>query len=362
MSPIRVAIIGGGHLGKIHTRLLLQQKGIRVVAVAEQNPAARQQISNDFSLPTVADYKALIPEIEAAVIATPTRTHFEIASDLIPHGIHLLIEKPLTDSAATAQTLAEMADRYHSIIQVGHVERFNPAFREALNHIGQPKFVTANRLSGYTFRSTDIGVVHDLMIHDIDLVNNMFNGPLIETRATGISIFGGQEDIAQARLHFACGGVANLAASRCSFKNERSLQIFGTEGYASVDLAEGKLIVVSIPDPILSRKIDFQNLQIAEQNYIRTHLFDSILPKQEITVEKINAIEQEQENWLEAIRFGFPPRISVESGRQAVEIAQHILESLASHRWSQTEPATTGPYSLMPQRKPATVTLERKAA
>jgi predicted dehydrogenase len=355
-------VIGGGHLGKIHTRLLLQQKGVQFVAVAEPNPLARQQISDEFSVKSVANFESLISEIDAAVVATPTRTHFDIASEFIQHRVHLLIEKPLTDSVSAAQALVELADRFRCTVQVGHVERFNPAFVEALTHLGQPKLVVANRFSGYTFRSTDIGVVHDLMIHDIDLVNSMFGGHLIETRATGISIFGSHEDIAQARLQFSCGGVATLAASRCSFKNERTLQIFGTDGFASVDLANGTLTVVAIPEAMQERKIDFQNMGSAEQAYVRANLFEAILPKREITVEKCNAIQHEQEDWLDAIKFGQAPRVPVTSGSQAVQIAQTVLDSLASHRWSQTEPATTGPFSVLPKKKTASISSGRKAA
>lgn len=360
--PIRIAVIGGGHLGKIHSRLLLQQKGVKLVAIAEPNPLVRQQLSAEFQLETVADFRSLISQIDAAVIATPTRTHFAIASELIASRIHLLIEKPLTDSVSDAESLVELADRFGCVVQVGHVERFNPALGEALSHVGQPKLVVANRFSGYTFRSTDIGVVHDLMIHDIDLVNSMFSGQLVETRATGISIFGSHEDIAQARLQFSCGGVATLAASRCSFKNERTMQIFGTDGYASLDLGNGTLTVVTIPEPMQERKINFQNVSAVEQAYIRANLFETILPKREITVEKCNAILHEQEDWLDAIKFGQTPRVPVWSGSEAVQIAQTILDSVATHRWSQTEPATTGPFSIVPRRSAVPVVPTRKAA
>lgn len=345
---LRLAVIGAGHLGKIHTRLLLQQ-GLQLIGVADPSRLARQQVEQEFGLPTFENYRDLVGQIDAAVIATPTRTHFDIASHLLQQRVHLLIEKPMTDSVAAAQQLTSLADRFGCFVQVGHCERFNPAFREALTLVGQPKFVIANRLGGYTFRSTDIGVVHDLMIHDIDLVNSMFPGHLIDSRAIGFSIFGGHEDMAQARLQFSCGGVANLSASRCSFQNERSLQIFGTRGFASVDLANSKVTSVSVPENIRNRNTNFLEFNAAQQAHVRANLFQSVLPKIEVAIEKTNAILDEQQDWLASIRFREKPKISAEIGAQAVELAQSVLDSLAAHRWSQFDPASTGPLCLVPR-------------
>ena len=154
------------------------------------------------------EYQELIGHIDAAVVATPTRFHYDVASELLKHGIHTLIEKPLTDDVTTSREIVSLADRSGCVVQVGHVERFNPAFETAISKVGTPKFIQAARQSTYTFRSTDIGVVHDLMIHDIDLVNSIVNGSLVDTRAIGFSMFGGHEDMAQARLQFSCGAVA----------------------------------------------------------------------------------------------------------------------------------------------------------
>ena len=189
MSKLRVAVVGAGHLGKIHARLLSTQTDVELVGIADPSPAAQQQVLDQVETLAVSDFRKLIGKIDAAVVATPTRMHFEIASQLLTEKIHTLIEKPLTDSVSDAQELVHLADRNNCVVQVGHVERFNPAIQAALKLVGQPKFIQATRMSGYTFRSTDIGVVHDLMIHDIDLVNSMFPGDPSETRATGMSIF-----------------------------------------------------------------------------------------------------------------------------------------------------------------------------
>jgi predicted dehydrogenase len=346
-NGLRIGVIGAGHLGKIHARLLKTQKEADLVFVADPSPGAQQAIIDELDTRTVSDYRKALDEIDAAVIATPTRTHYDIASELLERGIHTLIEKPLTDSVTDAQRIVDLADRHDCVVQVGHVERFNPAIQAALKKIGEPKFISSTRMSGYTFRSTDIGVVHDLMIHDIDLVNSMFAGKLVETRAIGMSVFGHHEDLAQARLHFSCGGVANLTASRCSFQNDRGMQIFGTEGFASINLAESKVTLVSVPGWLKQRKYDVLDTTPEQQAFIREQLFNKILPKTELKIPTTNAILSEQKDWISAIRNGDTPKITAEQGRQAVEIAQSVLDSLAAHRWSQKDPATTGPFSLV---------------
>lgn len=350
MNRLRIAVIGAGHLGKIHARLVASINEAQLVAVAEPNQTAQKSVSEflPHDVEIVADYRKLIGQIDAAIVATPTRTHFDIASELLPAGIHTLIEKPLTDSISDAQAIVDMAHRHDCVVAVGHCEQFNAAIGKAAQEVGVPKFIQAARLSGYTFRSTDIGVIHDLMIHDIDLVNSMFPGHLVESRASGISVFGHHEDIAQARLQFSCGGVANLTASRCSFSPERSIQIFGTDGFARVNLANHQVDLVRVPSWIRQREIDFESITAAQKEFVREHLFTNVLTQQQTEVEPVNAILSEQQDWIDAIVNGSGPRVSAEQGRQAVEIAQSMLDSIAMHCWSQQGPTMTGPLATPP--------------
>ena len=343
MSQLRVAVIGAGNLGRIHARLMSQHRGVNLVAVADPSKAACDQIAESIDTKTIEDYHELIGHIDAAVVATPTRSHFSVASDLLKNGIHTLIEKPLTDSISTAQDLASLADRSNRVVQVGHVERFNPAFEVAIAKVGTPKFIQAARTSSYTFRSTDIGVVHDLMIHDIDLVNSIVEGALLDTRAIGFSMFGGNEDMAQARLQFSCGAVANLTASRCSFSPERSMQIFGTDGFAKIDFTESKVTFVQVPSWMKNREIDFFNLTEDQKQFVRDSLFDNVLPTEEIVVERNNAILQEQADFIAAIRDDLQPRIPASQGAKAVEVAQSVIDSLSSHQWQSGLAESTGP-------------------
>ena len=348
MNPLRIAVIGAGNLGKIHARLLAQNPAAQLVGVADPSPAAQSAIMEQVSVPVVGDYKDLIGDIDAAVVATPTRFHFDVASELLAAGKHTLIEKPVTDSVEDALHLSNLAESTGAVVQVGHVEQFNPAFAKGLESIGTPKFIQASRMSGYTFRSTDIGVVYDLMIHDIDLVNSILGGEVVDTRAIGFSVFGKNEDMAQARLQFSSGAVANLTASRCSFSAERSMQIFGTDGFAQIDFTNSKVTTIVVPSWIRDREMDFFNLTSDQQAFIRDSLFEGVLKRQEVEVPRSNAIEAEHNDWIHAIQTGAKPRIDARQGMQAVEIAQGVLNSLNTHRWEQGNLAMTGPLAKLP--------------
>ncbi|QEG24159.1 Gfo/Idh/MocA family oxidoreductase [Mariniblastus fucicola] len=347
MSQLRVAVVGAGNLGRIHAKLLGEHRGVNLVAVADPSPEACDRIAETIDTKTISDYQDLIGHIDAAIIATPTRFHHQVASDLLGHGIHTLIEKPITDSVSTANDIVSLADRTGCIVQVGHVERFNPAFETAISKIGTPKFIQASRTSTYTFRSTDIGVVHDLMIHDIDLVNSIVGGSLVDTRAIGFSMFGGNEDMAQARLQFSCGAVANLTASRSSFSAERSMQIFGTDGFAKIDFTESKVTFVRVPSWMKNREVDFFNLSEPQKQFVRETLFDNVLPMEEVVVERNNAILQEQADFIAAIRDNLQPRVPAIHGALAVEVAQSVIDSIASHQWQPGTAASSGPLPMV---------------
>lgn len=343
-SKVKVAVIGGGHLGKIHTRILQANESVELVAVVEPSPLAQQAIIDQFDVEVVCDYKKIVDEIDAAVVATPTRFHFDIAEDLLGRGIHTLVEKPLTDCVSDAQALVLRAKETGAVASVGHVERFNPAIRSALKLVGEPKFIQASRTSGFTFRSTDIGVVHDLMIHDIDLVNSMFGGDVEMVHATGASVLSDFEDLSQAVVRFACGGVANLTASRCSPMAERTFEIFGTDGYAKVDLANSKVSFVKVPSWIKERRYNLMDITSDQQVFIRDNLFSKILPMSEIDVPRANAIEDEQNDWLAAIKTGNPPTVSLQQGAEAVAIADRVIKSIATSAWNQKP--TVGPKGI----------------
>ena len=234
---IRLAVIGAGYLGRIHARLAQQVETIELIGVVDPLPEARRLAQEVCQAPILADYHELIGHIDAAVVATPTRFHHRVSLDLLEHGIHLLIEKPLSTTVAEADEVLAAARRQGAIVQVGHIERFNPAWNQAdvVPLLRSPKYIDATRTSGYTFRSTDIGVVLDMMIHDLDLVLHFANSPVRQVQALGISVLGDHEDVAKARLEFANGCVANLSASRVSYQPVRQMQVWSEHGCVTVD-------------------------------------------------------------------------------------------------------------------------------
>ena len=332
-EPIRVAVIGAGHLGRIHAKLIQQVDGAKLVGIAEPSPSAQRTMIESYDCEIVSDYHKLLNGIDAAIVATPTRSHFEIAENLLSQGIHLLIEKPLTACPYKAKRLVDLAEEKNSVLSVGHCEQFNPAIRYAMDLVGQPRFIQSTRASGYTFRSTDIGVVHDLMIHDIDLVSSAFGSELSDCRACGMTVFGGFEDMAQARLQFSCGAIAMLTASRCSFQAERSLQVFGTDGFATVNMTDHSVRSIRYPGWMKKEGFDFQAATSQQQEYIRDNLFTRILPVEEVQPTKLNAILEEQKQWIDCIKSGSEMVNTGQSAARAVQIADQVLHQIESHDW-----------------------------
>jgi predicted dehydrogenase len=215
---LRVGVVGAGHLGTIHARLVRTIDDVQLVGIADPDAAARERIAAEIETDVCADHRQLIGRIDAAILAAPTDHHYWIGMELAEAGIHLLVEKPLALTVAEADALVRATRSRNLILQVGHVERFNPAFTAAAARLQRPRFIDAVRASGYTGRSTDVGVVLDLMIHDIDLVLSLVPSEVVEVEAVGTAVLGPHEDLAHARLRFANGCLANLSASRVSYE------------------------------------------------------------------------------------------------------------------------------------------------
>ncbi len=343
MNRLRLAIIGGGHLGHIHTKLASSIDEVELVAVVDPSAEARQRIESEFGIEVLADHRDVVDKIDAAIVAAPTQLHHSIGMDLLDHDVHLFVEKPLAISVEQAEQLVEKSEQKGLILQVGHVERFNPAFTAAEPKILNPKYFEATRTSGYTFRSTDIGVVLDLMIHDLDLVLTLAESRVVEVYALGISVLGMHEDMAQARLHFQNGAVANLTASRCNYSSQRTMQVFSESGHASIDFGENIAYVVQPNEKLLRREIDFLSMTADQKQFVRDNLFSEYLPIELLLVESRNAILEEQYDFVDTIQSGGAP---VVDGRQALEVltvAERILGKIAAHQWSGLDSGPAGP-------------------
>lgn len=333
MQPVKVAIVGAGKLGGYHANLTSKLEEFEVVAVADPFAASRETLAEKTGTRAVADISEVIDSIDAAVVATPTATHSVVVERLLDAGKHVLVEKPIAPTSAEADRMVAAADRSGTTLQVGHVERFSPALVAAGDTLQNPRFIQAVRTSGYTFRSTDIGAVLDLMIHDIDLVLSMADSEVTDVTAVGTSVLGGHEDVVNTRLTFANGCVADLTASRVSYQLQRTMNVFTTTGFTALDFATGKATTVTPTDDVLSGEFDGESLPPERKaELFAGKMFEEVLVKAEHAAPAVNAIELELLDFAHAIQTGTAPRVTGIAGRDAVAVAERILDAIATEK------------------------------
>ena len=345
MSRLPVAVIGAGHLGRIHARLLAAMPDVELVAVVDPDAAARTQVAADCRTEALADHRQILHRAQAAVVATPTRFHHQVAMDLLRGGVHLLVEKPLTSTLGEGQELVDAAAKYGLTLQVGHIERFNPALTAVREHLQQPKFVEAVRAGGFTFRSTDIGVVLDLMIHDLDVVLDLVDSPLRSVDAFGLALLGRNEDVARAHLEFENGTVADLSACRVSPHQRRQMQLWTERGYGSIDFAERKATLVRPSEALVKRELDPARLSSEARQELKERIFQDHLRVEELAVPDRNALLDELEDFKRAIRTSTAPRVDGRQACRALAVAEQILAKIGTHRWSADADGPSGPLA-----------------
>jgi len=345
MKRLRLAVIGGGHLGRIHARLLSGLDDVELAGVVDPSAEARREVEQLCGAPSYASHHELLGRIDAAVLAAPTRLHHELGLELIRQGVHLLVEKPLASSSHQAERLVQAAEARRVVLQVGHVERFNPAWTAARALVHAPRYVDVVRCSGFTFRSTDIGVVLDLMIHDLDLLLSLTEAEVVAVEALGVSLFGPHEDLAQARLTFADGCVANVAASRASFQPQRKMHIYGAEGYVGIDFAARTARAVRPQPTLLRGRFDPDALDAAEKAYLQEHLFQELLRLEEVAVDDRNALLDELRAFVASVQQSRTPPVTGQQACAALRLGERILEQIRLHRWSAGPGATSGPLA-----------------
>jgi predicted dehydrogenase len=363
MTPLRIAVIGAGRLGGFHAQKLAATPNVKLVAVVDPSQAACTRVASQCNTIGLSDHRWLLGEIDAAVIASPTVLHHAIAMDLLAARIHVLVEKPICTTVAEAEELVETARQQQLVLQVGHVERFNPAVGAATPHTRGRKYIEAVRAGAYSFRSMDVGVVLDLMIHDIDLVLSMVRSPVRQVEAMGIPVLGGHEDVANARLVFDSGCVASLSASRVASDSVRRMQIWAPRAYAGIDFNARTATIVRPSETLLRRQFHPEQLTPEQIEYYKTHLVEEHLPREERRFDAVDALALELHDFIEAILLPRQPRVTGEAGRDALAVAERILESIAEHAWGET-PAEPAP-AIFPRVVPAPhfslSAIERKA-
>lgn len=310
---LRTAVIGAGYLGRFHAQKYASLPLSQLVAIADPSSTARAALSAELNVPAVADYRELLGKVDAVSIVTPTPLHFRVATDFLEAGAHVLVEKPMTVSVADGEHLIETARRMQRVLQVGHLERFNAAVQALQPTLTVPRFIESARLAPFKHRGTDVDVVLDLMIHDIDLILSIVRSPVVTLDAIGTSVFSKEIDIANARLRFANGCVANATASRVSLKTERRLRLFQDDAYVSVDLNQKVLTVIRKGEGVGTDGMP--QVAITENTY-----------------EQGDALKAEIAAFLEAASTGGAPAVTGEDGllalRTAVSIAEQVSQSM----------------------------------
>jgi predicted dehydrogenase len=309
MGQLRVGVVGVGYLGKFHAQKYHHMPDVDLVGVVDSNVQRGKEVAHENGTVWYADHQALFDKVDAISIAAPTPVHFSIARDFLKQGVDVLIEKPITSVLEDADELIQLAQSRGLIIQVGHLERFNPAVVALEGKIEEPRFIESHRLSIFQGRCTDVSVVLDLMIHDIDLILNLVRSEIKAVNAAGISVISGNIDIANARLEFVNGAVANVTASRISAKNERKLRLFQKQAYISIDFANHKITLVH-PDMNQSGGI-IPGMQIEEMRF-----------------DKGDALDDELKSFVQSVRSRQSPLVTGQMGRDALKTALTIMAQI----------------------------------
>ena len=310
VTKLRTAVIGVGYLGRFHAQKYRELADSQLIGVVDALPQAAEKVAAELSVPAYSDYRELLDKVDAVSIVVPTPLHFSVAETFLQHGVHVLVEKPITETIEQAQRLIELAKQNNCVLQVGHLERFNPAIQAAAKVINTPRFIESHRLAPFKQRGTDVSVVLDLMIHDIDLIQELVGQPIAHIDAVGAQVFSQDIDIANARIRFEGGCVVNTTASRVSLKQERKLRIFQDDAYLSVDLQQKILTAV--------RKKEAGPVESPAQVAIDEQSF-----------EQGDALRSEIEAFLSAVRNGSKPVVSGEDGLRALATAIQITQLVA---------------------------------
>ena len=334
MTKLRMAVIGVGSLGQHHARVCRDLEMVDLIGVADIVEKRAKSVAKRNETTWTTDYTQLIDQVDAASIAVPTTHHFEIARAFLNAGKPVLIEKPITASLEEARELVALADRKGVPIQVGHIERFNPAMQAAAQYAASPVFMECHRLSPFKFRSADIGVVLDLMIHDLDIILHLAKSPIASVDAVGVNVMGPTEDLANARIRFESGCVANLTASRCALKTLRKIRVFSPQHYVGLDFGNKYAVLIKKTTDVDLTKIDYESRDWSDLSDLqRDFRFEDFLTVEELKMDDFEPLLAEIRAFAMAVIDGTEPVVSGLEGLRAVEAADMVMQSIRSNAW-----------------------------
>lgn len=335
-SILNAVVVGVGRMGQHHARNYAKIEGSKLAAVVDFNMEAAEKVAATYNckaFKTVDDLLASGLKVDCATVAVPTVHHRGVAEKLIPAGVDVLIEKPLGPSVTDCQAMVDLAKKHGRILQVGHTERFNPATVAFKKYEVHPKFIEVHRISPMTFRSVDVGVVLDMMIHDLDIVNHLVKSPIAEVRAVGVAVIGKYEDIANARLTFRNGCVANLTASRLALRTERRMRLFSPDMYLSVDYQKkaGSIITKTANEEQLSHvREELAGGRITDLQQLD---YTKLVKYEDLKIVDAEPVKAELESFQQCVRTRGTPEVSGEDGLAAVDLAIRVTTCIAEHKW-----------------------------
>lgn len=330
-STPRVAVIGAGHLGRIHAKLLAARSDCTLVGLCDPIATSRQWVEQNLNVPCFEDFLELEKQVDAIVIATPTQYHHQVGKWALERGVHTFIEKPIANRVDQARELYRCATKNQTVLQVGHVERFNPVWESLLARI-QPAtihYIESRREGVYTGRSTDIGIVLDLMIHDLDLILSLIDSPVTNIRATGRRVLGQHEDLAIADVEFQNGARAHLRASRICAAAARTMEIQADSEWYDLDFANNSWTATRASAAVECGDLQADRLNPAERAKVKDELFGRWLDRMQINPQAGNAIESEHRDFFSAIRTGTQPRVNGLAAIKSLEVACEITDQIA---------------------------------
>ena len=328
-GSLRVAVAGAGHLGTVHARVYAAMEDVDLVAVADVDSAAAERVAAETGAKAFSRLED-IPEVDAVSVVVPTVAHREVAEHFLDRGASVLVEKPMAPSSTEAEALLEAASKAPGLLQVGHIERFNSAVRAARPHVSKPRFIECRRVAPFSFRSKDIGVVFDLMIHDLDIIQWLVGEPLARVDAVGTPVLLAHEDVANARLVFEGGCVADLTASRVAAKAERALRIFQESSYLSIDTMAPRARLFKASDKLAKGEVDVAGITPADLDDPREFLFRELISLEELELDPERPLQAELRSFVDAVKEGGKSLVTGEEGLAAIRLAEQVLEGIAA--------------------------------
>ena len=327
MENVRIGVVGTGHLGSLHAKMLAAIKGVSLVQVYDTDQAKAGRLAKELRTAVAPSLDDLLGEVDAVSIATTTSAHYEVARKAIERGLHVFIEKPITETIERGEELVNLAAQHSVKIQVGHIERFNPAILSLDQYDLKPMFVECHRLAQFNPRGTDVAVVLDLMIHDIDLIMSLVGADVERVEASGVAVVSDSLDIANARLQFTNGCVANVTASRISQNKMRKIRLFQQDAYISIDLLQGQSEVFRLVDEVDQKAKPTMLLGKIDQGARKR-----MIVYEQPEVREVNALKFELDLFAQCVRTGAEPPVTGRDGVQALRVAQKIMGAIESYQ------------------------------